>query len=116
MEECREMKRSKKSCVIILVPALMLILAELCIASPISGPQQSPESKATAGKQAAPPSNMKVTFDESEPGVVIVESNGERVRIDTKAKTFASVRADERLPGPGPAIEPHPALAARQSD
>jgi len=110
------MKRSKKSCVIILVPALMLILAELCIASPISGPQQSPETKATAGKQAAPPSNMKVTFDESEPGVVIVESNGERVRIDTKAKTFASVRADEQLPGPGPAIEPHPALAARQSD
>lgn len=36
-------------------------------------------------------SNMKVTFDKTAPGVVIVESNGEKIRIDTNAKTVARV-------------------------
>jgi len=36
-------------------------------------------------------SNIQVRFDESAPGVVIVESNGERVRIDTNAKTVTSI-------------------------
>jgi plastocyanin len=52
------------------------------------------------GDQAPPASNMKVTFDENAPGVVIVESNGERLRIDTNNKTFA--RVDE----PAPAARP----------
>jgi cytochrome c oxidase subunit II len=33
-------------------------------------------------------SRMKVTFDPATPGVVIVESGGERLRIDTSRKTF----------------------------
>ena len=36
-------------------------------------------------------SSMNVTFDESTPGVAYVESNGEKIRIDTNAKTFARV-------------------------
>ena len=36
---------------------------------------------------SAAESKMKVTFDESTPGVVIVESAGERIRIDTSTKT-----------------------------
>ncbi|MFP5263671.1 MAG: DUF5777 family beta-barrel protein [Blastocatellia bacterium] len=48
------------------------------------------------GGQSTAPSNMKVTFDDSAPGVVIVESNGERLRIDTNSKTFA--RVDEPAP------------------
>ncbi len=41
--------------------------------------------------QEADESNMHVTFDETTPGVVIVESNGEKIRIDTNAKTVARV-------------------------
>lgn len=37
------------------------------------------------------PSTMQVTFDEKEPGVVFVESNGEKVRIDTNTKAVARV-------------------------
>ena len=42
-------------------------------------------------------SNIKVTFDNTAPGVVIVESNGETIRIDTNAKSIARVEqpADE---------------------
>lgn len=38
-------------------------------------------------------SNIQVRFDESAPGVVIVESNGESVRIDTNTKTVTSIAA-----------------------
>ncbi len=38
-------------------------------------------------------SNMKVTFDETAPGVVFVEANGEKIRIDTAAKAVAKVEA-----------------------
>ena len=40
--------------------------------------------------------NMQVTFDESNEGVVIVESGGERLRIDTRAKTVT--RLDQAKP------------------
>ena len=43
--------------------------------------------------QASTDSNMKVSFDETTPGVVIVESNGERVRIDTRTKSVARLDA-----------------------
>lgn len=36
-------------------------------------------------------SNMNVTFDDTAPGVVFVESNGEKIRIDTNAKSIARV-------------------------
>ncbi len=41
--------------------------------------------------QSTSASNMKVSFDPNTPGVVFVESNGERIRIDTGAKTYARV-------------------------
>jgi len=41
---------------------------------------------------------VKVTFDDSAPGVAIVESNGERLRIDTSAKTVT--RIDENSTPP----------------
>ncbi|MBI3651365.1 MAG: cupredoxin domain-containing protein [Acidobacteria bacterium] len=43
-------------------------------------------------------SAMQVSFDADAPGVVYVEANGERLRIDTNAKTFA--RADSARPAP----------------
>ena len=109
------MKRSKKSCVFIVVPALMFCFAGPCAASPLTDPPQSREMKVTDRKDAAP-SNMKVTFDETSSGVVIVESNGERVRIDTRAKTVARVDADEQPRGAAPPTEQPPAAAARQDE
>lgn len=59
--------------------------------------QQEPKSAAPADMIARTPANeadsnpkisggLKVSFDPSEDGVVVVEANGERIRIDTKAK------------------------------
>ena len=48
-------------------------------------------------------SRMQVTFDEDAPGVVIVESNGERIRIDTSKKTVTSIS-----PAPEPTEEAAP--------
>ena len=63
------------------------------------------------GGQASTASNMKVAFDENAPGVVIVESNGERIRIDTNAKTYA--RVDEPAPVANPDRDrSQPAVAA----
>ena len=42
-------------------------------------------------------SNMKVTFDDNTPGVVIVESGGQRLRIDTSNKSVARLD-DESSP------------------
>lgn len=46
---------------------------------------------AAGGDQAVATSlsGLQVVFDETEPGVVYVESNGERIRIDTATKTVA---------------------------
>jgi cytochrome c oxidase subunit 2 len=46
-----------------------------------------PQEESTASEA----SNMKVTFDETAPGVVYVESNGEKIRIDIAAKAVAKV-------------------------
>lgn len=54
------------------------------------------------GGQAPAGSNMKVSFDESEPGVVIVESNGERLRIDTRTKNVARLDSAEDSPAASP--------------
>lgn len=39
----------------------------------------------------AQPSNIKVTFDETAPDVLIIESNGEKVRVDVAKKTVEKV-------------------------
>ncbi len=47
---------------------------------------QSP-SATPANVPLPPPGNIKVVFDEKSPGVVYIESNGERIRVDTAKKT-----------------------------
>ncbi len=37
---------------------------------------------------------MKVTFDETKPGVLIVESNGERIRVDVTKKSVEQIEAN----------------------
>jgi cytochrome c oxidase subunit II len=49
--------------------------------------------------------NVQIKFDDNAPGVVIVEANGERLRIDTKTKTVARMdkieaTAESRQPQP----------------
>ncbi len=62
------------------------------------------------GNQASTASNMKVSFDETAPGVVIVESNGERVRIDTRTKSVAQLDTN----GTSPVQSPVQAVAIKE--
>ncbi|HEY8204929.1 MAG TPA: cupredoxin domain-containing protein, partial [Pyrinomonadaceae bacterium] len=59
-------------------------------------------------EDAQTPENIKVSFDE--PGVAIVESNGERFRIDTATKTVTRITEGET-----PAAVPHPEPKVEQA-
>lgn len=51
-------------------------------------------AQTTAIKNIEPPkveSNIKVTFDEKVPGVIVVESGGQRLRVDTATQTVTRV-------------------------
>ena len=56
----------------------------------------------TTANVPPPPGNIKVVFDEKSPGVVYIESNGERIRVDTAKKTVepaaATTTADNLAP------------------
>jgi hypothetical protein len=54
--------------------------------------ETSGESEKT-GKTAQAKSNIKVVFDENAPGVLIIESNGEKIRVDTTKKTVEQLTA-----------------------
>ena len=56
--------------------------------------------------------NIKVSFDEQTPGVVIVESNGERVKIDTGTKTVTRIR---EAASPAAVSQAHRVEQARQT-
>lgn len=64
--------------------------------------------------------NVDVKFDDATPGVVIVEANGQRLRIDTRTRTVA--RLDQRetaiatLPPPPAKAERGPALSSESYD
>jgi hypothetical protein len=80
----------------LLKPILGLLLCFLAAGAFGQGP---------AEKAAKPESNMKVMFDETAPGVVIVETGGERLRIDTATKQVVRLEtsapaADETTPAP----------------
>lgn len=65
------------------------------------GPAPAPSNSPTQTNA----SNMQVTFDDSTPGVVFVEANGEKIRIDTSAKTVAKVEVPaEAQPQPQPQV------------
>ncbi len=44
-----------------------------------------------SANDAKPPSSVKVSFDPNESGIAYVEVNGERIKIDTNAKSFSRV-------------------------
>lgn len=98
-------------------PALLLLLAAC------SGvrAQEATDSVETGAKETAKPpaadaglskgpsqeqSKIKVVFDETSPGVVIIESNGEKIRVDTTRKTVQQIappnaEKSESVPDPG---------------
>jgi hypothetical protein len=51
------------------------------------------EAKNEAKSEVKVSNEVKVSFDEEAEGVAYVEVNGQRIRIDTRAKTFARVEA-----------------------
>lgn len=66
-----------------------------------------------AGQVASSSDKIKVVFDEKQPGVVFIESNGERIRVDTGKKT---VDPADVVPGGGePDKSNSSTLAAKQS-
>jgi cytochrome c oxidase subunit 2 len=60
-------------------------------------------------------SGMQVTFDKDAPGVVIVESGGERIRIDTATKTVTRLGGEQPPPAVAPPAQESTARAERQS-
>ena len=50
------------------------------------------------GESLKDQSKIKVVFDQNSPGVVIIESNGEKIRIDTVSKTIEPVAIPETAP------------------
>ena len=60
-------------------------------------------------EQESPTGNIQVTFDESNASVVVVTTGGERLRIDTQAKTVTRLASVEGVTSAPRAIEqPHP--------
>ena len=55
--------------------------------------QTTGTSSVNPEKPAEVKSSMNVAFDETEPGIIIVESNGEKIRIDATKKTVTQLTA-----------------------
>lgn len=73
----------------------------------------NPEQASVLRAEQAPDTRIRVTFDEKAPGVVIVESNGERLRIDTSQKTFETLSAS---PAPPEGMPPSDAAGTKKED
>lgn len=80
----------------------ILALSMVSASKPLGEPPQQREIK------------MKVSFDQ--PGVVIVESAGERVRIDTAKKTVERIAEAEPAKSPGSSGEQAPAVAKKERE
>lgn len=79
-------------------------------AKPAESPKETvEESKADSQDQ----SKIKVVFDENSPGIVIIESNGEKIRVDTTKKTVEQVAANEDK-GTQPNTQPDNAKATTE--
>lgn len=80
--------------------AAVLILAAY-VTTPGQEPAATPDTRLKEnGEQtsAQTQSKIKVVFDENVPGVVIIESNGEKIRVDTTTKTVEQVASKDETP------------------
>ena len=60
----------------------------------VTGEQFKPAGEVTKDSSDSQ-DKIKVIFDENSPGLVIIESNGEKLRVDTTKKTVEQVAANE---------------------
>jgi hypothetical protein len=69
----------------------VLFTAVCCIniSGQVTDPANNEHPKPTPAETTQ--AKIKIVFDDKRPGVVYIESNGERVRVDTAKKTFANV-------------------------
>ena len=83
---------------------LLLVLTVSATAQEITTPKapelsaknaapQGSETKETPPLAATVTSKLKVVFDETTPGVVFIESNGERIRVDTTKRSVETMAA-----------------------
>lgn len=74
--------------------ALLVFLAALIFAG-VSSSAAGQNSETNAEKEKVNPSQngIKVVFDETTPGVLTIESNGEKIRVDTNKKTVEPIAA-----------------------
>ena len=90
------LKNYRLSCIVLLILAASAgTPAQASIATPDAalnenGKQTKPTEEVSNGVSQVQ-SKIRVVFDENSPGVVIVESNGEKIRVDTTKKTVEPV-------------------------
>ena len=73
------------------MPQLASSQEPVSAAVPPAAIQSPAPSPATTDSVAASQDKIKVVFDDANPGVVYIESNGERVRVDVNKKTVENV-------------------------
>ena len=71
-----------------------LIMLVLALATAAAGFAQEPRKEGSATVKADPQRAMKVTFDEASPGIVYIESNGEKIRVDTAKRAVERVEVE----------------------
>jgi Membrane bound beta barrel domain (DUF5777) len=78
--------RTNTRSIALLAPLALLFLLSTAQTATCTDPPAAPEGKVLARKP-----DVQVSFDPNAPGIAYVEVNGERIRIDTQAKTSARV-------------------------
>lgn len=84
-----------------------------------TGEKRAAETEKPGGQSVLSQDRIKVTFDETTPGVLIVESNGEKIRIDANRKTveqIAAVPSEENVAEISKPQEPSKAEAAETQE
>ena len=74
--------------------ALNISGQETTVGQQVSVKQAQTESKIDK-KSSIDQGKIKVVFDENSPGIVIIESNGEKIRVDTSKKTVQQLASNE---------------------
>ncbi len=105
------MNKKIESTSVSLALASIIFYACALVTSAQTAPGMSEKAVATAGNVTAaakPPSKIHITFDEANPSIMIVESDGERVRVDTVTKKIEQI-AEVLAPKPQTSPSPIPA-------
>jgi hypothetical protein len=91
---------------------LTLLLVAVC-AIAVSGQVPEPVNKEAPTPAPQGEAKIKVVFDENSPGVVFIESNGEKIRVDTAKQTVEQVAV---VPADTKAEPDNPATTAEVAD